>query len=44
MYKVHMDKAKGGKIEGGRWTWVGQGEWLGENGENCTSTTKINII
>ena len=24
MYKGQMDKAKGGRIEGGRWGWVGQ--------------------
>ena len=24
MYKGHMDKAKGGRFEGGRWGWV---EW-----------------
>ena len=23
MYKGHMDKAKGDRIEGGRWGWVG---------------------
>ena len=23
MYKGHMDKAKGGRFEGGRWGWVG---------------------
>ena len=27
MYKGHMDKAKGGRIESGRWGWVGQA-WL----------------
>ena len=25
MYKGHMDKAKGGRIKGGRWGWMGQG-------------------
>ena len=25
MYKGHMDKAKGGRIEGGRWGWLGCG-------------------
>ena len=29
MYKGHMDKAKGGGIEGGRWEWVGWGGLLG---------------
>ena len=24
MYKGHTDKAKGGRIEGGRWGWLGQ--------------------
>ena len=32
MYKGHMDKTKGGKIEGRKQGWVG---W-GENGNNCT--------
>ena len=32
MYKGHMDKAKGGRIEGGRqgwvgWGWVVRGKW-----------------
>ena len=35
MYKGHMDKAKGGRIEGGRWGWLG-GERRGENGDNYT--------
>ena len=26
MYKGPIHKAKGGKIEGGRWGWVGQGK------------------
>ena len=25
MYKGPMDKAKGGRFDGGRWGWVGQG-------------------
>ena len=25
IYKGHMDKAKGGRIEGERWGWVGLG-------------------
>ena len=25
MYKGHMDKTKGGRIEGGRWGWLGWG-------------------
>ena len=29
MYKGHMDKAKGGRIEGGRWGWGGLGEGTG---------------
>ena len=29
-------KPKGGKIEGGRWGWLGLGEWWGENGDNRT--------
>ena len=28
-------KAKGGRIEGGRWGWLGWGVWWGENGDNC---------
>ena len=30
MHKGHMDKAKGGGIEGGRWGWLGSGKWWGE--------------
>ena len=29
---------KGGKIEGGRWGWLGGGKWWGENGDNYTLT------
>ena len=29
-------KPKRGRIEGGWWGWVGRGQWLGENGDNCT--------
>ena len=36
MYKGHMDKAEGGKFEGGRLGWVGKRVWWGENGDNCT--------
>ena len=36
MYKGHMDKAKGSRLEGGRWGWVGQGEGRWENRDNCT--------
>ena len=25
MYKGHMDKTKGGGLEGGRWGWLGRG-------------------
>ena len=25
MYKGHRDKAKGGRIKGGRWGWLGWG-------------------
>ena len=32
-------KAKGGRIEGGRWGWLGWGVWWGENGDNCVCTT-----
>ena len=36
MYKGHMDKAKGGRMEGGRWGWlaggmVGENEYLNNN-------------
>ena len=27
MYKGHMDKPKGGRIEGGKWGWVGGSVW-----------------
>ena len=36
MYKGPMDKAKGGRMEGGSWGSVGQGIVVGENGDNCT--------
>ena len=26
-YKGHMDKTKGGRIKGGKWGWLGWGEW-----------------
>ena len=29
-------KPKGGKIEGGRWEWLGWEEGWGENGDNST--------
>ena len=29
-------KSKGGRIEDGRWAWVGLGKVVGENGDNCT--------
>ena len=29
-------KPKRGRIKGGRWGWVGHGEWWGENGDNYT--------
>ena len=29
IYKGHMDKAKGGAFEGGRWRWVEQGGVVG---------------
>ena len=29
-------KPKGGRIEGGRWGWLGWREWWGKNGDNCT--------
>ena len=35
-YKGHMDKAKRGRLEGGRQRWMGQRLWRGENGDNCT--------
>ena len=31
MYKGHMDKAKGGRIEGGRQGWEELGEWRGKS-------------
>ena len=36
MYIGHMDKAKGGRFEVGRWGWVGWGGVGDENGDNCT--------
>ena len=35
--KLHLSwaKTKGGRIEGGRWGWMGQGRVGGGNGENC---------
>ena len=30
MYKGHMDKAKGGRIKGGKQVWVGWGEVVGK--------------
>ena len=30
MYKGHMDKAKGGRIQGGRWGPLGRGGGAGE--------------
>ena len=38
VYKGHIDKAKGARIEGGRQGWVGHGAWWGENGDNYTWT------
>ena len=29
MYKGHMDKAKGGRIKGGKWGWLGWGVVMG---------------
>ena len=29
-YKGHMDKTKRGGSKGGRWGWLGWGEWLGD--------------
>ena len=35
-YKGHKDKTKGeGGSRGGRWVWLGGGEWWGENADNC---------
>ena len=34
-YKGHMDKTKGEDgSKGGRWIWLGWGEWWGENADN----------
>ena len=33
-----MDKAKGGRIEGGRWGGWDRGKWWWENGDNCIRT------
>ena len=35
MYEGYMDKAKEGGLEGGRWGWVVEGPWWGENRDNC---------
>ena len=37
-YKGPMDKAKGGRIEGGRWGWVGQEKVVMGKGENHIQT------
>ena len=48
MYKGHMDQAKEGKIEGGRWGWVAE-KWrqlyLNDNKKNTITTwmTPTNI-
>ena len=37
-YEGHMDKTRVGEEDGsnrGRWVWLGLGEWLGENADNC---------
>ena len=36
MYKGHMDKAQGGRFEGGRGGWVVPGAMWSENIDNCT--------
>ena len=38
MYKAPMDKDNGegrGRLESGRWGWVGQGRLMGGNGDKC---------
>ena len=36
MYKGPMDKDNGqGRIECGRWGWLGKGRVIGKNGDNC---------
>ena len=33
-------KPKGGRMKGGKWRWLGWGEWWeAGNGGNCTRTT-----
>ena len=48
MYKGHMDKAKAGRIEGGRWGWLGWGGWWGGKWRqlylNNNKKSKINKI
>ena len=36
MYEGHMDNAKGGRFQGWRRGWVGQGDIVGENRDNYT--------
>ena len=36
----HMDKTKGGWIQGREVGMAGVEGWWGENGDNCTSTIK----
>ena len=36
IYKEHIDKAKVGRIEGGRQGGMGWGQWWEENGVHCT--------
>ena len=42
MYKGHTDKAEGGRIEGGRWGWVGWGEawWWGKGRQLYLNSNK----
>ena len=39
--KDSWTKPKGGRIESGRWGWLGWWGMVGENGDNCTWTTVI---
>ena len=46
MYKGLMDKDNGGegRIECGRWGWVGWGRVMGENEDNCNSIINKYIL
>ena len=34
-FGIEENSIKGGWVKGGKWGWLGWGEWPGENGDNC---------